>query len=263
MRLYWEVAKRSFRRWSTYRSATVAGATTNIVFGYIKAYILLAVYERQARVGGWDATDAVTYTFVVQGIFSMVGAFGWTELADRVTTGDVVSDLYRPVDFEGYWLAQDLGRAGYQAFARGLPPVIAGAIGFHLAVSSHPIDWVAFPVSMALAVVVSFGVRFLGNLTSFWLLDVRGPMQLVTILTIFLAGGLVPVNFFPPWLDTVAHLTPFPSIIQAPVEVLLGQHRGAGLVGVLLMQAAWAAVLLVGARAVVAAATRKVVVQGG
>jgi ABC-2 type transport system permease protein len=263
MRLYWEVARRSFRRWSTYRSATAAGAFTNIVFGYIKAYILLAVYEHHAEVGGFDAADAVTYVFVTQGMFAMVGAFGWTEVADRVRTGDIVSDLYRPVDFEAYWLAQDVGRAGYQSLARGLPPVVAGAIGFDLVASSHPIDWFAFVVSLALAVVVSFGVRFLANLMAFWILDVRGPMQVVTIVWLFLSGALVPVTFFPSWLEQVARATPFAAIIQLPVEVLLGQHGGAGLAGTLGLQAAWAIALLLAGRLVTASATRKVVVQGG
>ncbi|MBV9255191.1 MAG: ABC transporter permease, partial [Actinobacteria bacterium] len=35
MRLYWEVARRGFRRYATYRAATVAGVFTNSVFGLI------------------------------------------------------------------------------------------------------------------------------------------------------------------------------------------------------------------------------------
>lgn len=42
MRLYTEVARRSFRRYAAYRGATVAGIFTNTVFGFIKAYVLIA-----------------------------------------------------------------------------------------------------------------------------------------------------------------------------------------------------------------------------
>ena len=50
MRLYVEVARRTYARTSTYRSATVAGVFTNTVFGFLLAYVLQAVYaERTAR----------------------------------------------------------------------------------------------------------------------------------------------------------------------------------------------------------------------
>src|SRR5881275_1917059 len=90
MRLYWEVARRSFRRWSTYRGATIAGAITNSVFGYIRAYVLLAVYEHRSDVGGFDAVDAVTFSFVSQGFLMLVSVFR-TEmgLSERVRSGEV------------------------------------------------------------------------------------------------------------------------------------------------------------------------------
>jgi len=50
---------------------------------------------------------------------------------------------------------------------------------------------------------------------------------------------------------------------QLPVELLLGKHHGAGLLLVLATQLAWAVVLFGAGRMVLAAAVRKVVVQGG
>ena len=58
MRLYVEVARRTYARVSTYRSATAAGVFTNTVFGFLLAYILLAVYRERTDVGGFDAIDA-------------------------------------------------------------------------------------------------------------------------------------------------------------------------------------------------------------
>jgi ABC-2 type transport system permease protein len=263
MRLYWEVAKRAFRRWSTYRAATFAGVFTNTVFGFLQAYVLLAVYRERDLVGGFDATDAVTFSFVTQGFLMMVWLFNWNEIAERVRTGDVVTDLYRPVDFQLYWLAQDLGRATFHALARGLPPYLAGSLVFDLEVSGEPLVWLLFPVMCWLAVVISFGVRFMVNLTAFWLLDIRGPNQAVMVVWMFLSGFVLPITFFPPWLEAVARATPFAAIVQFPVEALIGKYDAAALLGVLALQAAWALALLGAGRWLLAAATRKVVVQGG
>ena len=58
--LYAAVAARSFRRFSTYRTATLAGIFTNSVFGVIYSYAYLALWHQRPDAGGYDATDAVT-----------------------------------------------------------------------------------------------------------------------------------------------------------------------------------------------------------
>ena len=98
MRLYVEVARRTYARTSTYRRATVAGVFTNTVFGFLLAYVLPGRVRRSGPlVGAFDVTDAVTFTFVAQGLLMPLGLFSTTEIADRITTGDVIVDLQRPV----------------------------------------------------------------------------------------------------------------------------------------------------------------------
>src|SRR4051794_8055397 len=108
MRLYWEIARRGFRRYAAYRSATLAGAFTNSVFGILRGYILLAVFAQRTHVGDLTATEAVTMSLLAQSMLMVVAVFaGGTEISLRIRTGDIVSDLYRPVDFQRYWLAHD------------------------------------------------------------------------------------------------------------------------------------------------------------
>src|SRR3954454_17372457 len=168
MRLYWEIGRRGFRRYSVYRSATLAGAFTNSVFGLLRAYILLAVFAHRATVGDLNAQDTVTFSLVAQSTLMVTALFaGGTDIALRIRTGDIVSDLYRPIDFQRYWLAHDLGRAVYQASWRSLPPFLVGALIFDVRLPEHPVTWLWFALSMVLAVAVSFGVRFLVGLSSF------------------------------------------------------------------------------------------------
>jgi len=263
MRWMWEVATRAYRRQSTYRGATFAGVFTNSVFGFILAYVLLAVYQERSEIGGFTSVDAVTFTFVMQGMLMVIGAFGTTAIADRVRTGDVVSDLYRPVDFQAYWLADFYGQSFFYAIFRGIPPFVVGSLVFDLRLPGDVGTWVAFLVSVTIAISVSFGWGFLLQLTAFWLLDVRGPNQIGWLTAQFFAGVFVPVVFFPAWLGLIANATPFPSMAQLPVEVFLGKHHGFALAGVYAVQLLWAAILLGGGRLLLHAAMRKVVVQGG
>ncbi|HZU76998.1 MAG TPA: ABC-2 family transporter protein [Dehalococcoidia bacterium] len=263
MRLYWEVARRGFQRFATYRAATLAGVFTNTVFGYLRAYVFVAMYTGQASIAGYNLPDTLTYTFVSQGMLMTVYIWGWWEIALTIRSGDVVTDLSRPFDYELYWLAQDLGRATYHAIFRGIPPFLIGAIAFHLRLPQHAWTWLLFALSVYLAVCVSFALRFMVNLSAFWLLDYRGVGALAAAAWTLFSGQVLPVGFFPGPLAALAHALPFVAMIGTPIDVFLEKQQGLALVGVLTVQAAWALALLALGRLMLAGATRKVVVQGG
>jgi ABC-2 type transport system permease protein len=262
VRLDWEIAKRGWRRYAAYPWATAAGVFTNTIFGFLQAYILLAVYRHRTDVGGFSAADTVTYVWLAQSMIMTVYIFGWQELALRIRDGSIVTDLARPLDPQRYWLAYDLGRAPYHLLFRGVLPFVLGAFVFELHYPS-PLDALVFLVSLTLAVVVSFGVRFLYNVAAFWLLDFRGVMTLTVTVVLFFSGMVLPLRFFPQWLRELSYALPFASILQTPVDVWLGKRTGLALVGFLALQAAWAIALLGLGRFAFARGTRKLVVQGG
>ena len=262
LRLDWEIARRGYRRYAAYPAATWAGAFTNTVFGFMQAYILLAVYRHRTDVGGYDAGDAVTYVWLAQALIMTVYIFGWEELALRIRDGSIATDLSRPLSPLRYWLAFDLGRAPYHFVFRGVPPFVVGAFVFDLHYPSPGLA-VAFAASVVLAVVVSLGFRFLYNVPAFWLVDHRGVLRLAVTVSLFFSGMILPLAFFPGWLRGIAHVLPFASILQVPVDVYLGKHTGADLAGALALQAGWAIALLALARVALARGTRKVVIQGG
>lgn len=265
MRLHWELARRGFRRYAAYPGATVAGLFTNTFFGLLIAYVLLAVYETRVEVGGYDVVEAVTYVWLGQGLLSVVASFGpsWIELALRIRSGDVASDLQRPLDLQAAGLAQDAGRAFYQLLFRALPPFLLGAVIFEVTVPDDVLRWLAFALSVALAILVSFAIRFLFNLWAFWLLDHRGSLALAIAVTSLLSGLVVPLAYFPGGLADVARVLPFASMLQAPIDVFLAEELGGSTFVVLALQLLWAVLLLGLGRAVLAAGTRKLVVQGG
>ena len=257
------LAGAGFRRWSTYRQAALAGVFVNTVFGVIKLSILLGVADSAGGVvAGYDAATLSTYTWVAQAMIAVVMIFGWTELADRVRTGDVAVDLARPVDLQLAWLAGDLGRAGWALISRGVLPVAFGAVvyGIYLPFQATA---ALFPLSVLLAVVVSFACRFILNLCAFWLIEIRGLVMLYVLTSGLLAGHLIPVQMFPGWLRQIAYATPFPALVQTPIDLITGQATGVRAVGLVAAQVAWAVGMLLAGRVVLARATRKLVVQGG
>lgn len=262
-RLYLAVAAGGVRRYATYRVATAAGVFTNTVFGIILVHTYLALWDQRPQLGGYDQAEAVTYVWLGQALLSSlaIGGGGFEdELMDRIRTGDVAIDLYRPADLQLFWLASDLGRAVFQLVARGVLPFLFGALVFEAALPSDAGTWAAFAVAVALGMLVSFGIRYLVALTAFWLMDGSGVAQLSWLLCFFCSGMLLPLNVFPGALGEIVRALPWSSLLQAPADVLLGQGD---IWQTFAFQATWAVVLLAVGRLVQSAATRRVVVQGG
>src|SRR5688500_7904554 len=61
VRLYFEVARRSFRRHLAYRAATLAGLFTNAVFGVLIASVYGALYDGRGEtaVAGFSRAEAM------------------------------------------------------------------------------------------------------------------------------------------------------------------------------------------------------------
>ncbi len=255
-----------FRRYATYRQATVAGAFTNVVFGFLRCYVLLAVAASAAggRPAGYDRAQLATYVWLGQGLLSVVALWGWTDLADRIRTGDVSADLLRPVNPVLGYLAPDLGRAAYMLLTRFVAPLAVGALFFPLYV---PARWQTVPLfaaSIVLAVLSCFGCRYLVNATAYWLQDVRGPIMLWTLAAGVLSGLYFPLRLLPDWLAVTLYVaTPFPGLLQTPLDVVVERDPPALQAGLVGLQAIWAAITVALALLVQHRAERKLVVQGG
>lgn len=260
------LVRAGFCRYATYRQATYAGAFTNTVFGFLKGYILVAVATGAGGMAaGYDVPQLLTFSWIGQGLLAVVMMWpGPQDLAERVRSGEVTSDLLRPVDPIWTYGATDLGRAAHGALIRFLVPLAVGALAFDLYTPQRPATYLLFVVSVFLATVASFTLRHLVNLTAFWLLDLRGVSMLYLIVMSLTSGFYFPIAFLPGWLETTIWLaTPFPSLFQAPLDVVVERGSTPDQFGILAIQATWAVVGLVACHLVQRRAVRKLVVQGG
>lgn len=263
VRLYFELAKRAFQRELVYRTKNLAGLFTNACFGYLRAIPLLAAFQGRPEIAGYDQHQVLTWNWLVQALIMVVALWSWWDVEETIRTGDVVSDLAKPFSFLGFWLARDYGRAAYYVLFRCAPILLVGQLLFGLRWPTHPGTWLAFAISLFLAVAVSFAFRFMLNLSAFWTTDARGLGGLAMTASTFLSGFLIPLSFFPDWLRVVVAALPFAGTIQVPADIFLERLTGWALAAALAQQAGWAAIMLGAGQGLVLLATRRVVVQGG
>jgi ABC-2 type transport system permease protein len=142
------------------------------------------------------------------------------EIQEAIRRGDVVYRLGHPVSYVVAEFASGLGLLAVRSPFLGLTAFLS-AFAFT--------GWT--PPLSALLIVVPFGLAAsalvtaldLGiGLLAFWLQDVA-PVYWVWQKLMFVLGGLLlPLEFYPAFVQRAAALTPFPSLLAAPASFMLG-----------------------------------------
>ena len=263
LRFYIEVARSAFRRQLIYRWANIAGLLTNIFFGVVFSYVLLALFQSRPSAAGYSVRDTLRYIWLVQSLTMTVLTFGWYDLMLTIRTGAVMADLSKPCDFYWYWFSREFGRSIYYLLYRGIPTYLAGALLFGLGLPGDLSAWSIFLVSLVLGTIIGFSYRFLSNVVAFWFLEARSIGVLATVVALFFTGGYVPLIFLPPWLLAIANWLPFNGLMNVPTEIVLGKISLNSILFEVSRQVLWVIIMIVGVRSVSLLAMRKVIVQGG
>jgi viologen exporter family transport system permease protein len=263
LRFYFEVARTAYRRQLIYRWANLAGLLTNIFFGVILSYVMIALFQVRPVAAGYNMQDALRYIWLMQAMVMVVLTFGWYDLMLTIRSGEVVSDLSKPCDFYWYWFSREIGRSAYFLLFRGLPTYLAGMLLFSLGVPGDWRLWLAYAASLPLAAMIGIAYRFLFNIVAFWVLEARAVGGFATAIALFFAGSYVPLPFFPTWLRTIAICLPFNGLMNVPVQIFLGKLTGIALLSGLGLQVLWVILLTLGVRSLASVAARRVIVQGG
>ena len=102
---------------------------------------------------------------------------------------------------------------------RGVTIIVIYALIFDL---SYPATWSAWLLvidSLFLGWLVAFSYAFAVNLAAFWSPNAVGIGRFFFVIGWFFSGFLMPVRFYPEWLQALALWTPFPHVLNTVVEV--------------------------------------------
>ncbi len=183
------------------------------------------------------------------------------EIEEDFRSGDVAYRLPRPVSYLGSRIAEGFGTMA----VRGSALAVSGFVWASLLSGGLPPDprglVLVLPLGIlaaSLAVVCIAGV----GLTALWLQD-ASPAYWIWQKANFLLGGLmIPLEFYPAWLASIAGKLPFAAMVHGPGHMAFGfaPDRALATAGALL---AWGAVITLAVAATSRAGLRRLDVNGG
>jgi ABC-2 type transport system permease protein len=264
VRPYLQFARLAFQRRAAYRPANFTEVAVNFFFLLVHAQVLLGFFRARGNAAGWEPNDAVLYFATSESLLMVIGIFPdyRYNLAERVRTGEIVSDLVRPIGL--YWreLAERYGTGGHYLLTRAPAVFAAGWLVYGLTPPLRP-ELLFFPVSLALALAVSAGLWFVACSSAFFRQSAAGELSAVVFINTFLGGVFVPIDFYPPVMRWFADALPFRATLYTPVAIFTGKLSGGALVFGLAHQLVWAVLLAAISLQLESRGLRRLAAQGG
>lgn len=159
------------------------------------------------------------------------------DIAKRdIKQGFLVGYLLRPISYIRMKFLDEIPWRLIQG-SFGLITFIAGLMVFHVRVSLVS-GWEEIIMATAitlLAYALSFLWSMIMGLTALWVIEYSGIHELSKVITIILAGYLVPVDFLPSGIRTAAEILPFSYMAYYPIRAaqgLISLHDAFGIIGV-------------------------------
>lgn len=255
-------ATASVKQQLAYRFANWAGLFTNTFFLFFRAYALRACYEGRTEIGGLTASGIVAYVTVTQALLMVIPQWSRFGLAANIRSGQIATDLTRPIGLLEALLAVRAGVTLYYFVVRFLPLMVLGAVAGFVSWPNGVMSATGFMISVVLGAWLANLILILLEASAFWFGTERGLRYLVLGLSGLFSGLILPISFLPDSVQAISRWLPFEYTLYWPTRVYLGLPSDALLSG-LLTQALWVVLLTGLTQATLALGTRRLVVQGG
>ncbi|HHY76615.1 MAG TPA: ABC transporter permease [Firmicutes bacterium] len=259
LRKYTVLAVKGFIQNLQYSASHLLNSIASAIFGVLGVYFWLNVIPPQGF-AGYSPETVVHYITFNQTVvwFTQFGIRVRNRIRDSVRSGNVATELIRPVDFYAYHIATEYGSLLYGLVFRGIPVgLMLARLGYY--VPRHPATWGWALLALLLGGYIAAADMYMVGLSSFWTTEVRTAYWVVSSLSLGLGGATFPLEVLPDWLYEIARLSPFACLNYNPARIYL-ELSGPELV---IPGFVWAIVVTLIARGLTGLARRKLEVQGG
>jgi ABC-2 type transport system permease protein len=244
--LKWLILRTAIEERLVYRADFAFSTLVRFLPIVTQIFLWSAIFQNDAtrELKGYNFGQMVSYSLLVmlaRAFSSMPGLA--TGIAGSIADGSVRKYLIQPVDMLDHLFWHRVAhKLVYYVIAAGPFALVFWLCRVHLP------GWPAWPVTVAFvaSLLMSFAVGFLIEsligLIAFWFLEVSSLIFIYMMLSYFLSGHMIPLEWLEQWIPFVNYL-PFKYLAYTPAAIMLGQIPVNQLPRELLVQAAWIAAL--------------------
>lgn len=231
VRLKWLILKTAIEERLAYRGDFVFSTLIRFLPVVTQVFLWRAIFSNDAErlIRGFRYSEMIAYYLLVmlaRAFSSMPGLANG--IARSVADGSIRKYLIQPVDMLDHLFWHRVAhKLVYYAIAIGPFSLV-----FWLCRSYFPgwPDWTViwcFVASLLMSFAIGFLIEAWIGLIAFWFLEVSSLIFIYMMLSYFLSGHMIPLEYLSEWLPFVEYL-PFRYLAYTPAAIFLGripEHR--------------------------------------
>jgi ABC-2 type transport system permease protein len=270
MRVKWCILRTSIEERLVYRADFAFATLVRFLPIVTQVFLWGAVYDATGPddtkvINGYTYGDMVAYSLLVmvsRAFSSMPGLT--TGIARDIRDGAVKKFLIQPIDLLDYLFWHRVAhKLVYYAVAFFPFVFVFWLCRDYFHVWPDLTTFAGGLVSLLLAFVVGFLIESLMGLCAFWFLEVSSLVFVYMMLSYFLSGHMLPLDWLPEPYAKGIQLLPFKYLAFVPAGILLGKYDHAQLMIELLQGFLWVIVLFALNRIALSRGLRRYSAYGG
>jgi ABC-2 type transport system permease protein len=220
MKKYWFIFKTQIINSLAYPAELIGRCLLILPFMWIFYQLWRVVFNQagSAEINGLTLSDTMWYLLMAETIELSKPRLA-NAVSDAIKDGSIAYILNKPYNFLLYQFSSTMGESIFRA---GLN-LILGSTLVWLLVGSPPAGLgflVAIPAIFG-AWVLHFCISAMIGLLAFWVEDVSAFLWIYQKLAFILGGLLIPLDFYPTWLQTIAKSLPFAALTYGPARLFV------------------------------------------
>ena len=220
------VALATIKEYLAYRTHMLVSLFVGPVYFAVQYFIWGAIYSDGGAVAGIEYEQMIRYF----GITALIGYLTWGSadwnLSMLVQTGRFLTFRLRPMHHRFFALSQKVGHRFLAIFMEFLPCAVLLVLIFDINLIPAHTGW--FIVSVILASLIHFFIAYCIGILSFWFVRTDGLRMAYWLFDSIFAGFLIPLTFFPQWMQLLQFFLPFKYTAYVPAMVFIGEYRLGG-----------------------------------
>lgn len=251
-----------------YRSAALAGISTQLFFGFVFIMLYLAIYESNNTANvPMDYSSLVTYLWLQQAFYALTYPFiKDSDLLSMIKNGNLAYELIRPQNFYFKFYIKMLAERVVATFLRSMPIIIIGLLlpyPYKLSLPSSFDNSLIFFIALVLSCFLITSISLIVHIITIYTLDARGITSTYSMISQVFMGLVVPIPFFPLWMKKISNFLPFKYIGDFPYRVYSGSIGISEGKTLLLGSAIWLVLSILIGYFLSNQVLKKAVIQGG
>lgn len=234
---YWAIMSTQFQTSLAYPAEILGRSLILLPFMWIFYQLWRVTYASAgtATINGLSLSNTMWYLVLTETIELSHPRPGLV-ISESVKDGSIAYTLNKPYDFLLYHFSNAMG----ETLFRGAINILIGStiVWWLVGAVPNPLSWLLVIPTMVGAWTLNFCISAFIGLAAFSIEDISALQWIYQKLAFVLGGLLIPLDFYPGWLQAICKTLPFAAISYEPARLFIAPTMTRFLI-VFGMQAAW------------------------